>query len=100
VGGVFGGCAVEEEPRQPVVEVVPTGAEQRPRVPFGGREQAIAELAIGREPEPVAAIAEGMRDRVDETDQAPVGSTHDPAFEKAHCPAQFSALGAANQPTK
>ena len=39
-------------------------------VPFDGREQAVADLALGRQPQAVAVAAERLRDRVDEADAA------------------------------
>ena len=45
-------------------------AQQRPGVPFHRREEAIADLSFGREPQTVAVAAEGMGHGVDESDSA------------------------------
>src|SRR5688572_22082115 len=42
--------------------------QDRPPVPFFDREQAVADLPFGRQPQAIAVVTEGLRDRIDESD--------------------------------
>ena len=50
--------------------VAAAAAEECAGVPLGGREQAVADLALGREPQAVAVAAERLRHGLDEADAA------------------------------
>ncbi len=49
---------------------VPLAAEDGAGVPFGGGEEAVADLAFGGEAQAVAGAAERLRDGLDEADAA------------------------------
>ena len=41
-----------------------------PGIPLGGREQAVPDLAVGGDPQPIAVLAKRFADRVDKADPA------------------------------
>ena len=66
MGGPFREHAVVEQAGDLVIRAA--RAEHLPCIPLRRREQAVAKLPVGGEPQPVAAFAEGMRYGVDKPD--------------------------------
>ena len=68
MGGRLGGDAVPNQAAQLVIGSA--AAQELPGIPFDGREEAIANLALGGQPQAIAIAAEGFAHRIDEADGA------------------------------